>query len=60
MKHCPSPNLASLDASEPGRFPAGTAMLAASSRKHIACGPAWERPGARPAVRSARKTEVKP
>jgi hypothetical protein len=28
-------------------------MLAASSRKHIAqCGPAWERPGARPATSS--------
>jgi len=46
----PSPILASLNASESGRSPGGTAMLAALSRKHIAQGgPAWERPGARPA-----------
>ena len=45
---CPSPILASLNASESGRSPEGTAMLAALSRKHIACGPAWERPGAGP------------
>jgi hypothetical protein len=32
----PSPTLASLNASESGRSPKGTAMLAASSRKHIA------------------------
>jgi glutamate-ammonia-ligase adenylyltransferase len=32
----PSPSLASLDAGEPGRSPEGTAMLAASSREHIA------------------------
>ena len=32
----PSPNLATLNAGESGRSPAGTAMLAASSREHIA------------------------
>ena len=33
-----------------GRSPEGTAKLAGSTGKHIAlCGPAWERPGARPA-----------
>jgi len=32
----PSPNLAPLNAGEPGRSPEGTAMLAASSREHIA------------------------
>jgi len=32
----PSPNLASLNASESGRPPEGTAMRAASSRTHIA------------------------
>ena len=32
----PSPNRAALDAGVPGRSPEGTAMLAASSRKHIA------------------------
>lgn len=47
----PSPNLASLNAGEPGRSPAGTAMLVALSHEHIALrGPAWERPGARPAT----------
>jgi hypothetical protein len=34
--NCPSPTLASLHASESSRSPEGTAMLAASSRKHIA------------------------
>jgi len=48
---CPSSVLAPLNADEPSRSPVGTAMLAASSRKHIATGgPAWERPGARPAI----------
>jgi hypothetical protein len=47
---CPSSGLAPLNAGEPSRSPEGTAMLAALSRKHIATGgPAWERPGARPA-----------
>jgi len=32
----PSPDLASLNARESSRSPEGTAMLAASSRKHIA------------------------
>ena len=32
----PSPGPASLNASHPSRSPEGTAMLAASSRKHIA------------------------
>jgi hypothetical protein len=32
----PSPSLAPLHAGKPGRSPEGTAMLAASSRKHIA------------------------
>ena len=36
MKWCPSPNLAALNAGEPGRSPEGTAMLAALGRKHIA------------------------
>jgi hypothetical protein len=40
----PSPCLATLNAGEPGRSPEGTAMLVASSRKHIACGPAWGGP----------------
>jgi len=33
-----SPRLAALNAGESGRSPEGTAMLAASSRKHIASG----------------------
>jgi len=44
----PSPTLASLNASESGRSPEGTAMLAASSRKHIASGPAWGGPALGP------------
>jgi hypothetical protein len=40
----PSPVLAPLNAGVPGRSPAGTAMLAALSRKHIACGPARDGP----------------
>jgi hypothetical protein len=32
----PSPNLAMLDAGQPGRSPEGTAMLAALSHEHIA------------------------
>jgi hypothetical protein len=46
----PSPTLATLNAGQSGRSPGGTTMLAALSRKHIAHRPAWERPGARPAV----------
>ena len=44
----PSPILASLNASESGRSPEGTATLAASSRKHIASGPAWGGPALGP------------
>ena len=44
----PSSGLAALNAGKPSRSPKGTAMLAALSRSHIARGPAWERPGARP------------
>ena len=40
----PSPSLAALNAGKPDRSPEGTAMLAALSRKHIACGPAWGGP----------------
>ncbi len=36
MMRSPSPTLASLNASESGRSPEGTAMHAALSRKHIA------------------------
>eukprot|EP01031_Cornospumella_fuschlensis_P008795 gene8794-10827_t len=40
-----------------GRAPEGTATPAALSRRHIAQGgPAWERPGARPAVSNAQWT----
>ena len=39
-------------------------MLAALSREHIACGPAWERPGAGPPiktrVRAIRKRQRRP
>jgi hypothetical protein len=53
---CLSSALAPLNAGEPSRSPEGTAMLAASSRKRIAAGgPAWERPGARPANFSAKE-----
>jgi ABC-2 type transport system ATP-binding protein len=46
----PSPSLALLNAGKASRSPKGTAMLAGSTGKHIAsCGPAWERPSARPA-----------
>ena len=34
--HGPSRGLAALNAGQPNRSPEGTAMLAASSRKHIA------------------------
>ncbi len=51
MKRAPRPVLLRLNAGKPSRSPEGTAMLAASSRKHIARRPAWERPGARPAAR---------
>ncbi len=49
MRH-PSPKLASLHASESGRSPVGTAVLAGSTGKHIASagrlerGPALEPP----------------
>jgi hypothetical protein len=52
--NCPSPNLASLNASESGRSPGGTAMLAGSTGKHIASagwlgsGPALGPQGAQP------------
>jgi hypothetical protein len=46
----PRPVLRRLNAGKPSRSPEGTAMPAALSREHIARGPAWERPGARPAV----------
>ncbi|MBA4216677.1 hypothetical protein V3478_33395 [Pseudomonas aeruginosa] len=36
MNKCPSPGLAALNAGQPSRSPEGTAMLAASSREHIA------------------------
>jgi hypothetical protein len=44
----PSSSLDALNAVDPGRSPEGTAMQAAWSRLHLACGPAWERPGASP------------
>jgi len=40
----PSPGLARLSAGKPSRSPAETAMHAASSRTHIARGPAWDGP----------------
>ena len=50
MSTCPSPGPALLHAGVPRRSPEGTATLAGSTGKHIALGgPAWERPGARPA-----------
>jgi len=50
MTVSPSPSLAPLHAGKPSRSPEGTAMLAGATGKHIATGgPAWERPGARPA-----------
>ena len=44
----PSSGLTPLNAGEPSRSPEGTAMQAALSRLHIACGLAWERPGTGP------------
>jgi hypothetical protein len=50
MNMHPSPGLAPLNAGKPSRSPKGTAMFAGSTGKHTAfCGPAWERPSARPA-----------
>jgi len=47
----PSSSRASLNAGEPGRSPEGTAMLAASSREHIAQrGPARGGPALGPQV----------
>ncbi len=50
MNVSPSPALALLHAGQPSRPPEGAAMLAASSRKHIA-----NRAGLGAARRSARK-----
>jgi len=51
MNVSPSPSPAPLNAGVPGRSPEGTAMLAASSRKHIVSGADLGRPGARPEYR---------
>ena len=44
----PPPGLATLNAGPSSRPPEGAAMLVASSRKHIACGPAWGGPALGP------------
>jgi hypothetical protein len=51
----PSPILASLNARMSGRSPEGTAMLAASSRKHIAHRAGLGRPGARPELTATHR-----
>jgi len=51
--------LASLNASESGRSPWGTAMLAASSRQHIARGPAWGGPAPAPQAMRRRRYDAK-
>ena len=48
MNVSPSSGPARLNAGVPSRSPGGTAMLAASSRKHIAGRAGLGRPGARP------------
>ena len=48
MTVSPSPSPAALNAGTPSRSPEGTAMLAASSRGHIATRAGLGRPGARP------------
>ena len=56
----PSPSLAPLNAGPAGRSSEGTAMLAASSRKHIARRAGLGRPGAGPWGLALRYLKLNP